>query len=293
MNLTAYTQYHPIVPFIRESDLPARDAYYIPERKLLDYLLIYAQKGELIVTVEGKEHLLQEDNFCLIQPGAILSLRALAYNETPFAHLDIFFHPDRASSFPTRPGQIDLSAYAHLMQPSLNDFEGLNVPVLLKPHHPAHFRRLMLRMINSWLSPDPLYKLDAQAAGTELVFEMIRDHAATPSRPERTAHTLDWVDAYLSIHLAEPLSIQDMARRAHLSPSRFRDVFRNIFGMPPHQYLMHLRLKHAQELIETTTYSLSEIAANCGFTDASHFSNVFKHTIGMTPGAFRHSREVR
>lgn len=293
MNLASFTQLHPVVPYVRECDLPIREAYYYPPRRLLDYLLIFAQKGELSIVADGIGHRLEEGRFCLLQPGTVHSLQAFGYNETPFAHLDIFYHSERAHSFPTRPGQIDLTAYAHLMQTRLSELEGIHVPVLLELRQPARCLQLLVRMIESWLSPDPFGKLEAQAAGTELVYEIIRDHAAAEARTERASQALAWVDAYLSLHLAEPLSIPDMARRAHLSPSRFRDVFRARFGLPPHRYLMRLRLNHAKELLSTTTYSLAEIADNCGFTDASHLSNAFKAAVGMTPGAYRQDRALR
>lgn len=290
MNLLAFTQLHPIVPYIRESDLPVRDACYLPFRKLLDYLLIYVRKGELAIVADGVGYRITEEQFCLLQPGTVHNLRATDYNETPFAHLDLFYQPDRDKSFPTKPGQTDLGEYVHLMQPRLNDFDGIRIPVVLQPRQPELYRRLMLRMIECWLSPDPLLKLSAQAAGTELVHEIIRDHTNEAGLAARSADALEWIDSYMSYHLAEPLSIQDMAKRAHLSPSRFREVFRERFGMPPHQYLVQLRLNHAKELLESTAYTLAEIAEYCGFSDVSHFSNAFKSRTGSTPGAYRHER---
>lgn len=287
MNLFAFSQLHPIVPFIRESDIPQRDACYMPFRRLLDYLLIYVRKGELTIVADNIEHRLVEDQFCLLQPGTVHNLQAAAYNETPFAHLDLFYQADRDKSFPTKPGQIDLGDYGHLMQPRLNDFEGIRIPVVLKPRQPELYRRLMLRMIDCWLSPDPLMKLAAQAAGTELVHEIIRDHTSEAGLANRSSDALEWIDSYMSYHLAEPLSIQDMSKRAHLSPSRFREVFRKRFGMPPHQYLVQLRLNHAKELLLSTSYSLAQIADFCGYSDVSHFSNAFKSRIGCTPGAYR------
>ena len=59
MNLFSFSNTHPVVPYIRECDFATRSAYYFPCRKLLDYLLIYIQKGELTVVADGTDYRLQ------------------------------------------------------------------------------------------------------------------------------------------------------------------------------------------------------------------------------------------
>jgi AraC-like DNA-binding protein len=290
LNLYELTQGQPIVPYIRESEYAVRPAYYFPFRKLLDYLLIYIRKGRLRVVADGAEHLFEEGEFCLLQPGTTHDLRGLDDNETPFMHMDIFYHPERERSFPTKPGQLDLTAYSHLMQPRLNHLDGLDIPVKLRPNSPHLYADLLLKMIEGWLAPDSIRKLEVQALGTQLVYAIIRDHAKKTIEASPNQHQLDWVDSYLSFHLAESISIDAMAKRAHLSPSRFRDVFRGRFGMPPHQYLISLRLQHAKELLTTTSNTMAAIAEYCGFSDVFHFAKTFKQHTGDTPGAYRNLR---
>lgn len=288
MNLSAFADRCPIVPYIRECEYTGeRGAYYFPYRRLLDYLIIYIRKGELHIVADGTNYVAKEGQFFLLQPGTVHDLRGHAPAQTPFAHLDLFYNKQRETSFPTRPGQTDLRRYRHLMQPRLNDFQGIHIPVILQPRQPASYSRLLQHMIGSWLAPSPLRKIAAQGAATQLFYEIIRDHAGSDSLPGERTHELSWIRSYLSFHLAEPLSIADMAQRAHLSPSRFREVFRERFDMPPHQYFIRLRLEHAAELLRTTDYSLIEIAEYCGFTDSSHMANTFRKHYGITPGAYR------
>ncbi len=106
--------------------------------------------------------------------------------------------------------------------------------------------------------------------------------AETPQR-----RSLGWVPAYLSYHLGEPLSVADMAARARLSPSRFATVFREDFGLSPHQYFLRLRIEHAQELLRTTDLPQRDIAEYCGFADVHHFSKAFKRITQLSPGDYR------
>jgi len=61
--------------------------------------------------------------------------------------------------------------------------------------------------------------------------------------------------------------------------------------MPPHRYLLEMRIAHAGELLRTTTLSQEDVAAYCGFADIHHFSKAFKRRTGVTPGAWREGRE--
>jgi len=64
-------------------------------------------------------------------------------------------------------------------------------------------------------------------------------------------------------------------------------MFRESFGLPPHQYLLARRLNRARELLRTTRLPFGDIALECGFASASHFSNRFKQTTGATAGEYR------
>ena len=92
---------------------------------------------------------------------------------------------------------------------------------------------------------------------------------------------------YIEHRLAEPISLGELATFAALSEYHFARMFRESFGIPPHQYLLARRLARARKLLQDTALPLGEIAMACGFASASHFSNRFRATMGGTPGAFR------
>lgn len=285
--LAELTARQPIVPFIRESDFAVRKPWHVPARRLLDYLLIYVQEGHCLIHADGRDYHFRGGEFCLLQPNTVHTLRGMTNTITPFAHLDIFYNPERDKSFPTRAGQIDLSDYRHLMQPRLNDIHGIEVPVKFTPKQPIKFRDTLLAMVQSWQRRDPVSQYAAQVLASELVLMLLQDHTKEQAQPSSAPQFMNWITSYFSFRLAEPLSVADMARRANLSPSRFSAVFKRHFGMPPHQYLLRLRVKHAQELLRTTGLTLQEIAGYCGFADVHHFSKSFKKIAGQSPGEYR------
>ena len=87
--------------------------------------------------------------------------------------------------------------------------------------------------------------------------------------------------------LAEPLNIGQLAAHCALSPYHFARMFRQSFGVPPHQYLLARRLARARDLLRNSAMGLGDIALTCGFASTSHFANRFKQTLGGTPGEYR------
>lgn len=286
-DLTELLSRHPMVPFIRLSDYAIREPWFLPDRRLLDYLLIYIQEGHCRVVVEGVTYDLHSGDFCLIQPDTVHSLHGTTNTITPFAHMDIFYHPNREDSLAIGGGQLDLSEYRHLMQPKLNDIRGIRVPVKLTPSNPIEFRDKMLKMIECWKHQDPLLQLKAQCLASELILTILKDYGQLNIQSQSTMRSFNWITSYLFFHISEPLSVRDMAKRANLSPSRFNTVFKQKFGMSPYRYLLHLRIKHAKELLRSTEYTLEEIATYCGFSDIHHFSKTFKKMVGQSPGVYR------
>jgi AraC-like DNA-binding protein len=89
----------------------------------------------------------------------------------------------------------------------------------------------------------------------------------------------------MEANFAEPLSLARLARVSNLGLYRFATLFRREMGMPPHQYLCHLRIRHAQSLLREGT-SPATAAMESGFFDQSHLSRHFKRLCGVTPGRF-------
>jgi transcriptional regulator GlxA family with amidase domain len=87
-------------------------------------------------------------------------------------------------------------------------------------------------------------------------------------------------------HLGEPISVDDLAARAVMSPRNFARQFAARTGTTPHQWLIGQRLRRAQELLEHTGRPVEQIAADCGLT-ALMLRRHFASRYGITPQAYR------
>lgn len=92
---------------------------------------------------------------------------------------------------------------------------------------------------------------------------------------------------YLRDHLAEQIRVKHLASLVALSPFYFVRTFKRHVGVPPHRYLMTLRMEQACELLATSTLTATQICPRVGFTTLSHFTNTFRRHTGLSPIAFR------
>jgi AraC-like DNA-binding protein len=285
--LDALRQYQ-VVPFTRLAVYGKRKLPFQPkERRLLDYQLLYFQEGGGVMHVDGVAHNVQQHQFVLIQPGQLHNFYASADLVFPLLHFDIFYNPLREQGFFVPHGIVDLTPYPGLIQPRLNDFEGIHVPVIVEPQMTSVFKETMLKAIGLWQTSDAYSLLEANNLVAELVLALLKQYSTTPVQGHRRTTSLEWITSYLVLHLSEPIRVADMARRADLSASRFSALFTEQFRMGPHQYLLHLRIQHAQQLLRNPALTLAEIAETCGFSDMHHLSKTFKRMTGTTPREFR------
>jgi AraC-like DNA-binding protein len=91
----------------------------------------------------------------------------------------------------------------------------------------------------------------------------------------------------LRANLKGGVALREVARECGLSVGYFSHAFRRTLGMAPHQWLIEQRVALSKEKLRDDGLSLSDVAAECGFSDQSHLTRAFRQTVGVSPGAWR------
>jgi AraC family transcriptional regulator len=94
---------------------------------------------------------------------------------------------------------------------------------------------------------------------------------------------------YIVSNLAEDGTVEDLADLVEMSPFHFCRSFKQSTGLAPHQYILHLRIEKAKALLKNKKLGIAEIASRLGFSDQSHFTNIFRRLAGTTPARWRSS----
>ncbi len=107
--------------------------------------------------------------------------------------------------------------------------------------------------------------------------------AKKPSRLERLQPALE----FLQQHFRERITLEQIARSAHLSVSRLCHLFQERLQTTAVAYLNELRINWAKRLLSTTEKTCLEICYESGFENLSYFNRTFKKLTGLTPSQFR------
>ncbi len=90
---------------------------------------------------------------------------------------------------------------------------------------------------------------------------------------------------YIQTYYADDMSLDDIARQAGLSPYHLSRIFKESLGLPPHKYLIQIRVQRAKHLL-MSGISIGDVALQVGFADQSHLTKWFKRIVGVPPGQF-------
>jgi AraC family transcriptional regulator len=151
-----------------------------------------------------------------------------------------------------------------------------------------------LSVLSEMMSPTAAGRMLVETSSLLLAARLAHAHAETEliRLPILTPHRLDDVRlrrvlAYVEEHLAEDITVADLANVACLSIFHFTRAFAAATGVPPHRYVSQRQLESAKAMIATGRASLSEIALDCRFSSQSSFTRAFRRATGMTPAEYR------
>jgi YesN/AraC family two-component response regulator len=137
-----------------------------------------------------------------------------------------------------------------------------------QPHTQQPEEQLLVQVYTAYLQQAKDRSLPPPAWTTQLR-DLIQDH----------------IDTNLSVRLTE------VADTLQVNPTYLSREFARYFDdLSFGEYIRKLRIDKALQLLDTTTYSLGEIAYLTGFSDQSHFARIFKQHTGQRPSAYRKKR---
>lgn len=181
-------------------------------------------------------------------------------------------------------GTSDESGEAPFHDVSFNDASrlGFDDPVI---------RALGAALLPSLADPQAASRLFVDHVLCALRAHLARRFGVVQTETARRGKLAAWQERrtkeFIEGHLAEDLSLADLARECALSVAQFARSFKHSTGRAPYQFLTERRIERARDLLLHTNLPLADVAICCGFADQSHFTKVFRRVLGTSPGNFR------
>ena len=111
--------------------------------------------------------------------------------------------------------------------------------------------------------------------------------AVAPEDRER----IQAVALYIDDHCASALTVDDLARAACMSPTKFKECFKAVTGSTLTRYVQSRRISQSEGLLRMPDLSIEQVAHAVGYTCASRFSELFRRETGLLPSEYRRGLE--
>lgn len=149
--------------------------------------------------------------------------------------------------------------------------------------------------LKSFLSTPSSYGEANVAALVTLLLTALYDAGLSGQRfiPDMAFRRQHTVLKYIHSHYLTPVTLDEIADAARLSPNHLCAQFTRVAGCGFVEYLTRLRFQHACTLLTETEMSVTEIAYASGFGSLSHFLRTFRNQKQTTPSAYRHAAQHR
>ena len=125
----------------------------------------------------------------------------------------------------------------------------------------------------------------------ELLLTLTQDfHSQTLSGD--STQVIEETIEFISHHYNQAITLTDLAKMAGLSKSHFSRLFKQNVGYSPIEYLTHLRIDRAKELLAHSDIRIKEVSQNVGYEDELYFSRLFKKIVGVSPTQFSDEQKL-
>lgn len=236
--------------------------YHLVRESFESLLLIYVEKGNLLLRYEGKSYLAGSGDFIFLDCDKLHEYSTEDGCKCLWCHFDGPMAQSFYRSIAERLGNVfalpDGYKVVTKLQLIMDTFE--KGRTVREP--------LLSKYLNDILTAFLLYTPSSDG---------VKDYAGIAE---------DTI-TYINEHFAEDISIGMLANRAGISPYHFIRSFKRETGFTPHEYIINTRMAMARYLLKNTQLPIKDICFQTGFSGESVFCSAFKKKHGMTPVQYR------
>ncbi len=272
-------------PYLRHCGESHRPAWTIEWRKLLDFLLVYIDRGKGCFELDGQAWDMQEHDLFWIPPDTPHRMEGFAPSmDCTYIHFDLVYRPEISHwDFSIPGGTLDLGELMPLMHTPLPEGPLRELGGRIRGPFNRRVGKLMHQACEEAAKAQAYAGLKISGLIVEMVAEILAGNAERREGHFQHIPALERAAAYLRKHCKVELRVEEAAEVAGLSESHFRRMFRSYYGMSPREYLRYARIQEAKQLMMEHMLNFTQIAYRCGFASVHSFSRAFRSCEGKSP----------
>lgn len=271
-----------------------KTARYSVHQMSFPYTLFWlVMDGPITMVIQGKKHAIPAGNLVVMPPDTLFSLLPRQGEQT-IRYLSLcadlkIGNSDLVSVYdlPTISNLASCEGYDALVNrwlAALESFDRLGELIADKELVPETGLR-HTHIINTDSSIRFLGLQGLLYQWLQQLLAVMRDRL--PKEPVRLEERVMKVCSYIRNQIGRPLSLQELAEHVFLSPSHLSYLFMQTMGMPPMEYVRHIRIHTAKTMLMDPVYTIKEIAEKVGYGEQSQLSRAFRQSEGISPSRYR------
>lgn len=174
-----------------------------------------------------------------------------------------------------------------LIEPQKRYSKSFRGNLQLSPLTMVEIMTIVKLMYHESQSQKPGYKALLLSKLTELIVILSREYLNVSSTEAQPVINISKAISEIESKYYKQWTLDDICKIANISKSKLFSSFRDVVKQTPLEYLIHIRIQHAMELLKTTELTVSEISYKVGFSNNNYFSRQFKKIVGKTPSNYK------
>ncbi len=248
----------------------------------------YIDKGQMVVTVGGKEYLLKSGELVFFKPNEFHSLEARGLSAPNHTVVSFVCNSDAMKYFKNKIIALnsqERKLLSILLREGLSAYRPINSkPPIMgmaeKENAPIGAVQMTFNLLEEFLITLLRRSESGISIGTRLISPMYDE--SVPDRIKEVAR-------YLEQNISENLTVGQIAKRFSLSESALKKMFSSDVGCGVTDFFNNMKIEKAKQFIRENDKNFTQISEELGFSSIHYFSRLFKKKTGMTPTEYRSS----
>lgn len=287
-----------ISPYVRRAwDGRLPHDWYLEERLIFDFEIVYIMEGEARVYVDGQEYTGTPGDVFFFRPNKIHAMKSVGEVSLrqPHVHFDFFYQDDSEQVYVPVWRFTDYGEDIRFLRSDISGPSFLDIPNKLTLRDQSRFESILFKIIRQYEYMSPYNALLLKSSMLELIAYLLEEKGvseqivSTAQLPIENIERLEFARNYICDHINQNITLDEISVVTGFSRNYFAKLFQDQYGISPMQFHKNLRIERAKQMLIFSEESITDIASSLGYNNIHTFSRAFKQSTHCNPSDFRNT----